>query len=208
MEKFIAYFLLALTLVSCSESEKPEGISLFNGKTMEEWESIAFGGEGKPYIKDKSMILSRATAGFLTGVRYIGKEELPTDNYELVFEASRLEGNDFFAGATFPIGDSFLTLILGGWAGSVCGLSNLDGVDAFENETRFKMSFEDNKWYKVRIGVSGTIVKVWIDDETVVNVDTAGKDVDLRQEVILTEPLGFSSYLTTGAVRNIRLIKS
>jgi len=71
--------------------------------------------------------------GHLTGITWTG--EFPKSGYEIRFEAARLEGNDFFAGITFPVKDSFCSWINGGWGGTVVGLSSLDGDDASENDT-------------------------------------------------------------------------
>ena len=54
-----------------------------------------------------------------TVVRYEGKAPLPLDEYEISWEAARLEGNDFFAALTFPVGsrEKCATLVTGGWGG-------------------------------------------------------------------------------------------
>ena len=46
------------------------------------------------------------------------RKDLPTTNYELSFEAQRLDGFDFFAAATFPVGKSHATFVNGGWGGA------------------------------------------------------------------------------------------
>ena len=40
------------------------------------------------------------------------------------FEAQRVQGNDFFATTTFRVGKDPLTFVVGGWGGTVVGLSN------------------------------------------------------------------------------------
>ena len=71
----------------------------------------------------------------MTGVTYQGKD-LPRTDYEIRLEAQRIDGTDFFCGLTFPVHDAHLSLIVGGWGGSLVGLSSLDGKDASRNETR------------------------------------------------------------------------
>ena len=65
----------------------------------------------------------------------------------------RVEGSDFFVGLTFPVRDSHASLIVGGWAGSVVGISSIDGRDASENETTEVMKFKNGQWYKFRLRV-------------------------------------------------------
>ena len=60
-------------------------------------------------------------------------------------------GSDFFCGLTFPYKETHATLILGGWGGSLIGISSLDDFDASENETGDAYIFEDNHWYDVRL---------------------------------------------------------
>ena len=71
---------------------------------------------------------------------------MPRINYEVKLEARREEGSDFFCRLTFPVNDSFCALILGGWGGTVVGLSTIDGLDASEKETSRLMNFDLNKW--------------------------------------------------------------
>jgi len=163
------------------------------------------GGEATPYIDSGCMVLPMATAGTLTGVRYEGPDTLPDKDYELRFEARRINGHDFFAGATFPVGGSHLTLIMGGWGGSVCGLSNIDDLDAAQNETRFVFPFANQVWYAVRIRVTAQKVEAWFDDKQVVDFVTTDRKLNLRQEVVQTAPWGFCTFLTTGANRKIVL---
>ena len=59
----------------------------------------------------------------------------PEANYEITMEAMRLSGSDFFCGLTVPVGTNFCSLIVGGWGGSLFGISSIDGMDASENET-------------------------------------------------------------------------
>ncbi len=185
--------------------EEPANGALFDGKSFGPWKSVAFGGEATPYVDSGYMVLPMATAGSLTGVRYEGPDTLPQTDYELCFEAKRIDGHDFFAGATFPVEGSHLTLIMGGWGGVVCGLSNIDDLDAARNETRFTFPFANQVWYSIRVRVGGQKVQVWFDEKQVVDFVTTDRKLNLRQEVVLTAPWGFCTFLTTGAIRNISL---
>ena len=88
-----------------------------------------------------------------TGVTWKG--EFPSVNYEVSLEAKKIEGNDFFCGMTFPVGKNPCTLIVGGWGGATVGLSSIDGLDASENSTKTLMKFEKNRWYNIRLVVTG-----------------------------------------------------
>ena len=63
----------------------------------------------------------------LTGIHWIG-EELPKVNYELMWEAKKEMGSDFFASVAFPFGENHATLIVGGWGGALVGGSHLSMV--------------------------------------------------------------------------------
>ena len=138
----------------------------------------------------------------MTGVTWTGS--FPGSNYEVRFEAVRLNGNDFFASLTFPVGESFATWVTGGWGGDIVGLSSIDGWDASDNETRSYFTFENGRWYSLRLQVERDRIRAWIDDEPVINVNIAGRTIGLRPgEIKLSTPLGFASYASTGAVRKI-----
>ena len=117
----------------------------------------------------------------------------------------RVDGVDFFCALTFPVADSHCTLVVGGWAGSVVGLSSIDGRDASENETTRYMAFKDNQWYRIRVRVAKERIQAWIDDERVVDQAISGRRLDTRIEVELSKPLGVCAWETRAALRNIRI---
>ena len=181
----------------------PEGEwqSLFDGQTLGQWKPTQFGGEGAVNVEDGRIIL--AMGGDLTGVTWTG--EVPTVNYEIELQAMRLAGGDFFCGLTFPVHASHCSFIVGGWAGTVVGLSSLNGLDASENSTTVRRRFDNDRWYTIRVGVTESRIQAWIDDESVVDVDTTGKRISVRAEVLDSRPLGIASWRTKAALRNIRL---
>ena len=97
-----------------------EWTPLFDGQSLKGWKETPFRGRGEVRVKDGTILIGK---GHLTGITWTG--EFPKSGYEIRFEAARLEGNDFFAGITFPVKDSFCSWINGGWGGSVVGLSSL-----------------------------------------------------------------------------------
>lgn len=128
-----------------------------------------------------------------------------TINYEVELEAQKVDGGDFFCGLTFPVGESFCSLIIGGWGGGVVGLSSIDGLDASENETTKYMSFPKNKWYKIRLRVRREKIEAWIDGEQMVDQSIVGRKISLRAgDIYLSQPFGIATWQTTAAYRNIR----
>jgi hypothetical protein len=175
---------------------------LFDGKTLTNWQVTKFSGEGPVTVKDGQITL--ASGNSLTGITWAGPA-LPTTNYEIALQAMRVSGSDFFAGVTFPVADSFCSLILGGWGGSVVGLSSINGMDASENETSQSMTFEQGRWYSIRIRVTPAKIEAWLDDRQIVDVGLEGNKVTTRLEVAPSEPLGVASWRTTAALRDLRL---
>src|ERR1035437_8798222 len=94
--------------------------SLFDGKSLVGWKESDFFGAGKVTVEKGVITIG---SGALTGINWAPSSlPFPTSNYEVLIEAARLKGTDFFAGITFPAGASFCTWINGGWggAGLVC----------------------------------------------------------------------------------------
>ena len=175
---------------------------LFDGKTLTSWEPTKFGGEGAVKVENGQIILD--TGRSLTGITWAGGE-LPKTNYEIVMQAMRVDGRDFFAGITFPVADSFCSLILGGWGGSVVGLSSINFMDASENETSQSIEFENGRWYNVRIRVTPQKIQAWLDDRQIINQDLKDNKISVRMEVEPSKPLGVATWKTKGALRDIRL---
>jgi len=141
-------------------------------------------------------------------VRWKGKTELPKIDYEVTLQAKRTMGSDFFCGLTFPFKDSHATLILGGWGGSLIGISSLDDFDASENDTGDAYVFEDNKWYDVRLRVTEAKLQVWLDDKMVIDCDVEGRKVSMRfGEIEMSAPFGICTYATTGVIREVSIRK-
>jgi hypothetical protein len=183
----------------------PSQTSLFDGKTLGHWKITDFGGQGDVYVKDGSIFLERGND--MTGITWAGP--LVKINYEITLEAMRVEGSDFFCGLTFPVNDTFCSLILGGWGGTLCGLSNIDYYDAANNETTRIISFENGKWYHARLRVTPNRIQAWLDEdgEPLVDMDITDRKIDTRVEMDLCQPLGIATWQTAGAIRNIQLRK-
>jgi hypothetical protein len=173
------------------------------GKTTDAagWVESDFSGKGKVRIENGTVVLEHGDD--LTGIRWTGP--LAKMNYEITLEAMRVQDSDFFCGLTFPYRDDPCSLIVGGWGGRVVGISSLDYQDAYNNETCRVREFENNRWYKIRLRVTEKRIQAWIDNERIVNVETAGRKIGIRWEVEASCPLGIASWRTTASIRNVAL---
>ena len=195
--------LIVATFISASPFTADQWKSLFDGKTLAGWEAVRYAGGGEPYARNGVLVLPAAKKGIMTGIRWVG-DSIPTVDYVISYEARRVEGNDIFAGLTFPYKDSYASLILGGWRNVVNGISCIDGYDASENETFQRFSLGNNRWYPVTLRVTTDSIRAYIANDEIVSLATAGKDLHLRDEVLDTG-LTFWTYVTSGEIRNIRI---
>jgi Domain of Unknown Function (DUF1080) len=175
---------------------------LFDGKTLDGWKKTDFSHPGEVKVEDGRIVM--ATGQPMTGITTT-HQDLPRTNYELTYEAMRTSGEDFFAAATFPVGQSYITLVNGGWSGFVTGLSSLNGMDASENETTRSFRYENKTWYKFRVRVTGEVIRCWVGEKEMVAVEHKEKHVGTRIESRANEPLGFAAWKSGGALRNIEV---
>jgi hypothetical protein len=179
--------------------QEPAWTPMFDGESLKGWKETPFTGKGTVKVQDGAIVLGK---GYMTGVNYTGT--LPKAGYEIRMEAQRVEGHDFFAGITFPVNDSFLTWINGGWGGMMIGLSSIDGNDASENETSMSREFKQGQWYRLWLAVNPDRIRAWIDDELIIDVSIANREVALRPgEIELSKPFGIATYNTTSKIRKV-----
>lgn len=176
--------------------------SLFDGSSLNGWRMTDFGAIGRVELQQKLMVFWMG--GPFTGVNCTN--EIPKQNYEITLDAMRVAGDDFFCGLTFPVDDSFASLIVGGWGGSLVGISSIDGADASENETTQTMTFETGRWYRIRLRVTKQKIEAWIGQHKIVNVEREGHKFSLRPgEIKLSKPFGLASWMTSAAYREIKI---
>jgi hypothetical protein len=175
---------------------------LFDGKTLNGWSETKFSGHGEVEVHDGLILLKMGDP--FTGINWTN--DFPKMNYELALDAMRVGGSDFFCGLTVPVGDSFCSLIVGGWGGALVGISSLDGMDASENETTKYVTFLQNHWYRIRMRMTQDRIEVWIDQEKLIDVVTTGKRISLRPgEIEESKPFGLACWQTSAALRQIQL---
>ena len=176
---------------------------LFDGKTLRNWANTDFAGHGDATAEPGQIKISMGAD--LSGINWTNGT-LPKFDYEISLEANKVTGSDFFCGLTFPVGDSFCSLIAGGWGGAVVGLSSLDDMDASENETTKNLYFERNRWYHIRLRVTRPKIEAWLDDDKIIDVSIANRKISMRPgDIERSVPLGVATYQTTATVRNFKL---
>jgi hypothetical protein len=211
----VVVVLIVVCFISCTGRQKgqkkiqnevaeiSDSTLIFDGKTLQGWKITNFGPQGPVYVSGERIILGMGDG--CTGITY--EKKLPVIDYEVTLDAMKIDGNDFFCGMTFPVGKDQCSLIVGGWGGTTVGLSCIDGMDASENETTSLRRFDKNRWYHIRLVVTGIFIKSWIDSVKVVDFTIDDKKLSIRPEVELSKPFGIASWRTTSAIRNIRLKK-
>jgi hypothetical protein len=176
----------------------PNGMEYITG---EAWRVSDYSTSGGVWIEGDTCFLGQGNS--MTGITWNGP--LPTMNYEVTLDAKRAGGGDFFCGLTFPYGEDPCSLIVGGWGGGLVGISSLDGMDASENSTSTWREFDNDRWYAIRLRITPEKIEAWIDNDQVVDVETANYRIGIRFEVEQSRPFGIATWRTTGAVRNIRI---
>lgn len=165
-----------------------------------------FGGGGD--LEESADGVRLAAGSPLTGIVWPAGEPTverpPPFDYELEVEAARLAGTDFFCALTFPVGTESLTLVLGGWGGSTCGFSCLDGRDAASNPTTRYRRFDKGRFVTARVRVTAERVEAFVDGEPLCSTPLPEITLSLRPEVEPCRPLGVASYATTAQIRAVR----
>ncbi len=176
-------------------------VSWFDGATLAGWRQAGLFGEQPAVIEDGALLVP--TGKDMSGI--VREGDVPRTGYEVSLQARRVAGGDFFCGLTFPIGESYASLILGGWGGQVVGVSSLEGMDASQNETSQTIRFEEQRWYRVRVRVTESRLTCWLDGKQIIDLAADKRRFSTRWEMDRCKPLGFATWRTTGALRDIRV---
>jgi hypothetical protein len=204
MKTIAALALLILTASALADT--PEPLVLFDGKSLDDWQSVDSGGSGSVELKNGAIVIGSGES--VSGAIYKKAATLPLSNYEITLDAQRLEGSDFFCGLTFPVGDlkTCATLVMGGWGGTVTGISSIDGMDASENSTGHYRKFDNNKWYAVKVRVTPDSLIVWSNGEKIIDADIKDKKIGVRPGPIEEYlPFSLTTYQTTAAIKNVKV---
>ncbi|MEQ1825392.1 MAG: family 16 glycoside hydrolase [Pirellula sp.] len=179
--------------------KKAKWKTLLEPDSLKGWEITNFGGEGT--VDRSEGVLKLGIGDPLTGITLKSKD-FPKENYELQWKANRVEGSDFLAGVTFPVGNEHCSFIAGGWGGGLVGLSSINGNDASENETASFHNFKNKQWYSFRVRVDKTHITAWIDDKEVAHVEREPGKFSLRAEVLKSRPLGYCAFQSVVEVKD------
>ncbi len=175
-------------------------LSLVEEPRLSDWKFIDFGGRDA-FQKQAGQLTVEAgypLAGFVFGGAF------PTSNYELELEAQKIDGTDFFCLVTFPVGEQSCSLVLGGWGGTVTGISCVNQKDASDNLTTSARKYEYQRWYRVSIRVQAERLLCRVDDQLIVDLPLQDVQLSVRTDIAATEPLGICSFETAAAWKNIR----
>ena len=176
---------------------------LFDGKTLDGWKKTDFFHAGEVKVEDGRIVLA---AGELDDRHHHHAPGPAHDGLR-----ADLRGDAARAGTTSsPRRPSPWASRTSRWstaagAATSTGLSSLDGMDASENETTRSIKYEDRTWYRFRVRVTGEVIRCWVGDKEVIAVNHKEKHVGTRVETGANEPLGFATWKTAGALRNIEV---
>ncbi len=199
--------MAALLTGGLAAAEQRGEVALFDGKNIDDWEMVDIGASGYVELDEDDEVMVIRQGDSLSGAIYKKAADLSFERYEITLETRRTAGVDFFCGLTFPIGslETCATLILGGWGGSVTGISSIDGLDASNNATGSYQRYEDDKWYVVRLRVTPENLSAWVDGKQVVDIDIAGRKIGLRAGPIESyAPLSLTTYNTEAEFRRVK----
>jgi hypothetical protein len=188
-------------VVAAADVPPAKPVSLFQADSLGSWKVTNFGGEGEVTVAEGVVTINMGSD--LSGITWNAKEAFPATDYQIDLEAQRVEGSDFFLGLTFPVGTEHCSLVLGGWGGGVVGLSSIDGMNASENKTTLYRGFESGRWYRVRLVVTPDAIRCFVDDEKLIDHPRQGHKFSLHPAIVLTKPLGISTFSTTAQFRKM-----
>lgn len=194
---------LFFVLTHCGPAPRAEW-KLLADEFSHAWNAAGISGEGTVTIREAEITLSAGQP--MTGACFHSWKNagLPATRYSIEYEAMRVEGNDFFGTVTFPVAESHVSFIVGGWGGTLVGISSIDDLDASENTTRGNAYFENNRWHKVRIEVRDEDLLAWINGKLFVNTSIKGRRLGLRTgDIEKCAPFGFASYATQSRIRHV-----
>ncbi|NQT40501.1 MAG: DUF1080 domain-containing protein [Planctomycetes bacterium] len=176
--------------------------NLFDGKTLDGWRVIEDGAEflkhGKVAATSGQLVLERGDPA--TGI--VWTRDIPRVDYEISLEAMRKGGTGTMCDLVFPVKATECKLAVGGHDNTdVC----FELVDGSHTKIVRKMSFQDGRWYRIRLRVTDRALEAWVDDEQVLDFKPEGHVVALNPIAAPMKPFGLRTWKTGTAIRNLRL---
>ena len=201
MKNTLLFAALSVSTTLASAGPLP----LFNGKDLTGWKVAPFRDGGAVSVVSNGIV--ECGVGIpLSGIAYTNTP--PIMNYELSLEALRAEGSDFFVALTIPIVTNFCTVVIGGWGGSLCGISSVDYADASENQWAEGVRFENNRWYTLRVRVTPGVLQVFLDKDLYtarVEFESSSRFSLRSGDIDKTKPLGLATFRSRALWRNFTL---
>ncbi|MGI9516504.1 MAG: 3-keto-disaccharide hydrolase [Pirellulaceae bacterium] len=182
----------------------PEFQPLFDGQSLAGWKIADFGGRDDVEVRDGEIVVGMGYP--LAGIIFDG-DPPAVDNYVLELSACKREGTDFFCCVTFPVRDQSCSFVLGGWGGTVTGISSVNGELASDNATRTLRRYERDRWYHVRITVQGNQLVCHIDDEQVVDLDLQDVELTVHPALEHCQPFSICAFETRASWKDIRIAR-
>jgi len=134
--------------------------ALLNGTDLTGWKETDYAGRGNVKVENGELHIENGLV--ITGITFTNASVLPKTNYEISYQAKKVNGSDFFALLTFPVGDQHASFITGGWGGAVTGISSINSMDASENDTTVYLKYNKDQWYTFRLRVTPENLSVWM----------------------------------------------
>jgi len=103
-----------------------------------------------------------------------------------------------------PVGANYVSMVLGGWGNCIVGLSCIDRKLASGNETTLAMSFDNDRWYRVRVKVSPERFQAWVDNKQVIDMEREGRKISPYPGLEILTPFGLFSWGTSSAIKDVR----
>ena len=172
-------------------------IALLDGNSTRGW-AASEAHRCKASVKDATLHMEAGTTwGVVTSTR-----TLPKANYELAFEAMRVEGTGDMATVVFAVGPCRCAFRVGADDSKVAWLSNVDGS---ASRVAGAPGLDNGQWHKVRLRVTDAKVEAWVGDHQVVDQPRIGHSFELAG-VEGVAPLSLCSKAMKVAWRNIVLL--
>ena len=78
-------------------------------------------------------------------------------------------------------------------------------MDASENDTTTFQKIKNKQWYRIRLRVTDDRIDAWLDDKLIVEQELKDHEISIRIEVTPNVPFGISTWVTTAALRNLKV---